>query len=217
MKRSWLIWLSVNTLLLLYLTAGYLASRSLLIDLKLERGTSTKIELLRVAEGRLNMELQFKGDRRRSELGIYETTSDWKRTGLLKFASPGAAIRLSAAFPDSAPVMYEAMPASSFGSGLVGRNLTSDLSVEPGAWRWPPQHNDLVLHPGFNTIRIDVVSVDPPLSGETVELIVHPMLGFKSTASNVAWLWYWFLWPFVLPLLIVWALLLAAINWRRVL
>lgn len=216
MTRSWLIWLSVSTLLSLYLAAGYLASRSPLVALKLESGTSINVELLRVAEGRLNMELQFKGDRQRSELGIYHSnTSDWRRTGFLKFATPGAAIRLSAAFRNGTPVVYEAMPASSSGSGSVGRNLTSDLSVEPGVWRWPPQHNDLVLHPGFNTIRIDVVSVDPPLSGETIELIVHPALGFKSAAENVSWLWYWFFWPFVVPIQIVWALLLVVRSWRR--
>jgi hypothetical protein len=211
--RSWLVWLFVNVLVCAYFAAGYLASRSTIVDLKLERGVSVDVTLLRLAESRLKMKLWFRGGRERSELGVYATVPQ-KDTGVLKFAAPGAAIQLSAVRSQSKRVTYEAMPASSVGSGFVTRNLTSDLSVERGVWRWPPRYQDLDLHPGFNAVKITALSVDPALVGEAVQLVVKPALGFKSSEDNVAWLYAWFFWPLIVPGQLVWALFLVMKRWR---
>lgn len=215
MRLSWSIWVLVSVLLGLYFFVGYLSSRAGVIDLKLERGTTAEIEFLRLAEGRLRMTLEFRGDNRRSELGVWESSSDWMRTGFLTFPNPGAAVRLDAASPNGAPVMYETMPAAAFGANVVSRNLTSDLSIRPGVWRWPPQNKDVLLEFGYNTIRIEVISIDAPLSGETVQLILDPPLGFKAADPKVAWLWYWFFWPYLVLALIVWACLLGIIQAQR--
>jgi len=213
--RSWLVWLFMNVLVCAYFAAGYLASRPTIVALKLERGVSVDVTLLRLAESRLKMELRFRGGRERSELGEYATASQ-KDTGFLKFAAPGAAVQLSAVRPDSTPVTYEAMPASSAGSDVVTRNLTSDLSVERGVWRWPPRDRDLDLRPGFNAVKINVPSVDPVLAGEMVQLVFKPPLGFKTSENNVGWLHTWFFWPLIVPIQLVWTLFLL-IRRRRLL
>lgn len=213
--RSWLVWLFINALVCAYLAAGYLASRPTIVDLKLERGVSVDVTLLRLAESRLKMELRFRGGRERSELGEYATVPQ-KDGGVLKFAAPGAAIQLSAARPESTPIIYEAMPASAVGTDAVTRNLTSDLSVERGVWRWPPRGRDLDLHSGFNAVKIRILSVDPVLAGEMVQLVSKPPLGFKSSEDNVAWLHAWFFWPLIVPIQLVWALFLG-VKRRRLL
>ncbi|WIG54053.1 MAG: hypothetical protein OJF48_004976 [Afipia sp.] len=213
--RSWLIWLFVNVFVCAYVAAGYLASHPKVVDLKLERGVSVDVTLLRLAESRLKMELRFRGGRERSELGEYATAPQ-KETGALKFAAPGAAVQLSAVRPKSTPVTYEAMPASSVGSDAVTRNLTSDLSVERGVWHWPPRDRDLDLHSGVNAVKINVLSVDPALAGERVQLVVKPPLGFKASEDNVAWLHAWFFWPVIVPVQLVWTLFLL-IRRRRLL
>jgi len=62
-----------------------------------------------------------------------------------------------------------------------------------------------VLHGGTSTVKIEVVSVEPPLVGELVESWVEPALGFKVTMPNVAWLWPSFLWSMLLVILVLWA------------
>lgn len=211
--RSWLVWLFVNVLVCAYFVAGYLASRPTIVGLKLETRRSVDVTLLRLAESRLKMELRFRGGRERSELGEYATAPQ-KETGVLKFAVPGVAIQMSAVRPESTPITYEAMPASSVGSDFVTRNLTSDLSVERGVWCWPPRDRDLDLRPGFNAVKINVMFVDPLLAGETVQLVFKPALGFKTSEDSVAWLHAWFFWPFIVPFQLVWTFLLVIKRWR---
>lgn len=217
MKRSWLLWFSATLLLSLYLVAGYAASRSNVVMIKLEPGVSASVKILRLTDDQLRMEIIFQGEYlRRPELGQWQANSDWQSTGFLKFAKPGAAIRIAASLPNNDPIAYEAMPASGYGDGFVVRNLTSDLSEEAGTWRWPPQYNNLSLRRGINTLRIEIVSVDPPLAGETVQLMVDPSLRFQfKSNSNIELLRGWFLWPVVVPLQLIWAGMLGFMSWKQ--
>jgi hypothetical protein len=215
MRKSWFIWLVVSVLMILYVWAGSVASRTEKVGIKLEPGYSAQVRVFRLAEDRLRMRLIFQGDHtRRPELGTWGTRSDWRETGTLKFDNPGTAIRIVASVPGVAPVTYEAMPTSGHGWGEVIRNLTADLSIAPGVWRWPPDRNELVLHRGTNTLNIEIVSVEPPLVGENVELWVDPALGFKVTMPNVGWLWLSFLWPILLAIQVLWAVALGLSTWR---
>lgn len=215
MRTSWFIWMVVTVFVALYVGAGSVASRTEKIDIKLEHGYSAQVRAIRLDEDRLRMRLVFQGNHiRRPELGIWNTSSDGHEPGTLRFSNPGAAIRIVASAPGVAPVAYEAMPMSGYGTGTVIRNLTADLSIAPGVWRWPPNRNELLLQRGSNVVSIEVVSVEAPLVGEAVELAIDPALGFKATMPNVGWLWLSFLWPILLGIQVLWAVLLGVQTWR---
>ena len=216
-KRSWLIWFSVSLLLGVYCFAGYLASQSAATEIRLEPGAAFSIRVLRLAADDLRMELEFRGDhvRRRLELGDWVLKSEEINSGFLRFATPGAVIRVAASIPGAAPVIYEAMPVSHYSGDSTTRRLTSDASAEPGVWRWPPHYNDLILHGGYNDIKVEVLSVGPPLVGEGVRLVVLPTLGFKVVRQNgVSGLFFWFFWPVMLAGQLLWAIMLIAKSRR---
>jgi hypothetical protein len=204
---SWIIWLIATVLMALYAWAGSLASKSDMVIVKLVPGHSVQMRLFRFDEDRLRMELVFRGDHmRRPELGDPSVRSDWRETGVLKYENSGSAIRIVASMPDATPVIYEAMPKSGYGPSRVTRDLTASLSLSPGVWRWPESRDELALHSGTNEVNIEVVAVDGPLVGESVELWVKPALGFKAAMPNVQWLWWSFLWwPIMFPIQVLWA------------
>jgi hypothetical protein len=214
-RRHLLIWLTVTLSSSLYFVTGYLASRPVFVEMSLEPNASVNLTVLRPADDRLRMALIFRGDhlRRRSELG--EWSADDKKDGFLRFAAPGNAIRLVASVPHASPVIYEAMPVSAYNTDQVVRQLTSDLSVGPGVWRWPPHDDDAVLRRGLNTVNIKVDSVEPPLVNERIVLLVRPPLSFKETSPDVSWLWWWVVWPIVVPVELLWAAALGILTWRR--
>ncbi|MBR0829360.1 hypothetical protein JQ596_27860 [Bradyrhizobium manausense] len=186
--------------------------------IKLEPGTSTEFDIYRFIEGPLSMELQFRdgGDHTgRPELGDYTTRADLREPGISKFPNPGSAIRIVASVPDAAPVTYEAMPKSGHGPSFFTRNLTPNLSISPGRYKWPPERNELLLHQGTNVVRIKVVAVERPLVGEEVELWVKPSLGFKAGAPSLSWLWPSLLWPILLVFQFWWACALWATGKTR--
>lgn len=213
--KSWFTWSTATALLLLYVSAGSVASQTDVIGVRLEPGYSTQLHIFRLAEDVLRMRLQFKvGDKPRPELGDQRTREDWRKTGLLKLVNPGSAVRITASIPHSTPVTYEAMPNSvGFPPSSAVRDLTPGISISPGVWQWPPTENGLVLHRGVNVVSIEVVVAERPLEGEDVELRVMPALGFESGGPNVGWLWFSYLWPFFLIVQAFWAF--ALVRWRR--
>jgi hypothetical protein len=209
--NSWYTWSIATVLMLLYVSAGSVASQTDVISVRLEPGYSTQLHVFRLAEDVLRMQLKFKvGDKPRPELGSYATREDWRKTGLLKLVNPGSAVRIAASMPDAAPVTYEAMPNSVvYPPSSAVRDLTSGISIAPGVWQWPPARNELVLHRGVNVVNIEVVVAERPLEGEDVELWVMPALGFKIGMPNVAWLWFSYLWPFLVIVQASWAFAIA--------
>jgi hypothetical protein len=218
MKRAWLLWLFTTVLLAAYVAAGLVASYSNAVQIRLEPGFQVEVTLLRLAEDRLRMELAFQGDhRQRPELGNSATDADSYRAGRLKFAQPGSSIRMTALAPNAESVSYEAMPKSGWGANTVYRKLTSNLAIEPGIWRWPvpDEIRGVVLHPGFTTVQLQVVSVDSPLTGEVAQLSVLPPLTFKSCMPSVCWLWGWSLWPLIIVAQTLWAAVIGAMAWMK--
>ncbi len=218
MKRARLIWLFATILLVAYVTAGFVASYSNTVQIRLEPGFKVEVTLFRLADDRLRMGLTFQGDHgQRPELGNPATDAKSDRTGRLRFAQPGSSIRITASTPNSESVSYEAMPKSGWGANTVYRKLTSNLSIEPGVWRWPAPDDirDFVLHPGFTTVKIQTVSVDTPLVGEIVQLSVLQPLTFKSCMPSVCWLWGWNLWPLIMVAQTIWAAVIGVVAWRR--
>jgi len=213
--KGWLAWSVATLLLVLYLSAGFIASRTDKVSIALQPGAAHDARVLRFAEDRVRMDLVFRGDHlRRPELGEWASSLPAASPDQLRFLKPGAAIQIAAS-QGGARVVYEAMPKTGHGADTVFRRLISDISQEPGVWRWPPATEGLALKPGTNTVRLEVVSVEAPLVGETVELTIHPALGFKSSMPNVSWLWWWFLWPILVPLQLLWAVILGVRTWRQ--
>ena len=216
MWKSWFTWLIATVLMVLYVSAGSVASQTDTIRIRLEPGYATQLHIVRLADDFLRMRLEFTvGHEPRPELGNHATREDWRKTGLLKLVNPGSAVRIAASTPDAAPVTYEAMPNSvGFSSAPSAfRDLTPAISISPGVWHWPPTGNGLVLHRGVNVVNIEVAVAEQPLGGEEVELRMMPALGFKSGMPNVAWLWFWHLWPFLAIVQAFWAV--ALVRWRR--
>ncbi len=213
--KSWFTWSVATTLMVLYVSAGFLSSQTDVVSVRLEPGYSTQLHIFRLTEDVLRMRLEFKvGYKPRPELGDHVFQEDWRKTGFLKLVNPGSTVRLAASMPEAAVVTYEAMPNSVvYPVSPAFRDLTPGTSIAPGVWQWPPTSNRLVLHRGVNVVNIEVVVAERPLEGEDVELRVTPALGFKNSMPNVAWLWLWYLWPFLLILQAFWAL--ALFRWRR--
>ena len=210
MKKAWLIWFFATVILIVYAMAGFVASYSNSVEIRLEPGFIVEVTLLRLADDRLRMDLEFRGDHwLRPELGDWAPKTD---EGRLAFQQAGASVRMTASTANSKSVLYEAMPSSGWSLHAVYRNMTSDLSIEPGVWRWPRDRSrDLVVHRGFNTVKIQTVSVDAPLVGEMVRLNVLPPLTFKTCMPNVCWLWWWNLWPLLMFVQAIWAAVIVIV------
>ena len=131
--NPWFTWSAATVLILLYVSAGAVASRSEAISITLSPGCSTELRIFRLAEDVLRMSLEFDGgDKPRPELGVHRA-EDWRKAGLLKFIEPGSAVRIVASTPETPRVTYEAMPNSTvYPVSLAIRDLVPGKSLSPG-------------------------------------------------------------------------------------
>ncbi len=111
---------------------------------------------------------------------------------------------------DSEQAVYEALPASSYGANVIGRDLVPFIDDgNPNRFKWPP---NLGLRPtfpsGYSTLHISVLDVGAQLVGEQVSLIVKAPVTFKSTAPGYGFLWWFVLWPVYALLLLAYAAVL---------
>jgi hypothetical protein len=119
---------------------------------------------------------------------------------------PGVEILLKASSDTSEmPIPYSALPKTGYNQSHIYRNLVAELNEGPGIWKWPPTNPGLTLKSGMNDVRIEVATVAPELAGESIMLLIHPEIGFKTCGSQVCWLWGWFAWPFFLLVQLIWA------------
>jgi hypothetical protein len=217
-KFAWFSWAVTSGILFLYCLAGFIASHSPVAKLELTPGRVLDLDLLRLADDSFRFELWFKTrepGRLRPELGKW-ADADRRQAGFMKYA-PASDVRIRVSTPNFPPIEYQAMPLGGANSDMILRHMTSNLSVEPGVWRDVPWYNlpSIRLHPGFNEIRLELTLVEPPLVGETVELMVLPTLGFKS-ASGLFFLWPVLLfWPLFALSQTVWLLCLAWYTYDR--
>ena len=170
--RAWVVWGVVSVGMVGYAVLAQIAAHTVVTKVQLKPGNSVEVELFRVSHDALRFTLLFrtKGCVQRPELGKWVPI---KKDGFLELR-PGAKVRIVASMPDSPPVEYEAMPLSGFGSDFNLREMTANLSVQPGVYRWPPPPStpSIHLHAGSNTVRFEVTSVGEPIVGETVDLDV---------------------------------------------
>jgi hypothetical protein len=205
LRPAWLIWLAVTLPLSGYFLAGYVASRSASVPITLSPGFITNQKLFRFGDDRLRMELEFRGKHtNRPELGEYTTRS--RPSDRLEFSKPGAEILLKASSDSlETSIPYSALPKTGYNEFHIYRDLVAELNEGPGIWKWPPTNLGLTLKSGINDVRIEVATVAPELAGESIMLLIHPEIGFKTCGSQVCWLWGWFAWPLFLLVQLIWA------------
>lgn len=209
MRRAWVVWLSVTLFISLYLGAGYIESYPFETTIKLEPGYVARMTIVRVAADPALMSLVFPEDNhRRPELGFSEVAKPWPASEEKRYLRPGAAIHLRVMAGPQA-VDYEAEPA--YGTS---RMLTSNRSIAPGVWRWPPPPDlpKIILSSGVTELSVQVIAVDVPLVGQSVRFFVYPPLSFKTSKNDAGWVGILafgiFLWPALLVVQVLWAGLL---------
>jgi hypothetical protein len=204
-RRAWALWGLVSLSLAGYAVLAQIASHTVATKVQLGPANAVELKLFRLFDDTLRFDLVFraKGCEQRPELGSWALI---EKDGLLTLR-PGAEVRIEASLPSSPPVQYEAMPLSAHCSDGNVRQMTANLSVQPGVYRWPPPSftPTIHLHPGYNVVRFEVTSVDNRIVGETVDLVVPPPLGFKSGQTSVIWLWFGLLWPVFVVVQSIWA------------
>ena len=150
----------------------------------------------------------------RPELGEYATRGDWRKTGFLDFDNPGAPIKLLVR-GEGKEVVYEAIPAGSYGTTTIRRELVPFVDDDnPNRFQWPPdltlRHN---LPAGYSHFLVTVQEVGNQLKGEKVKIIFGPPVTFKAVAPRYGYIWWFSFWPlYALPLLVYGLVLL----WRSI-
>lgn len=198
-----------------YVALAQVAAHTTVTKLQLKPADAVEIKLFRLFEDTLRFRMGFraKGFQQRPELGSWAYI---KKDGFLELR-PGAEVRIVATTPDSSPLEYAGMPLGGISRDQNWREMSANLPVRPGVYRWPPPPSTPVarLHAGFNTVRFEVISVGAPIVGETVELDALPPLGFKSGQWAVGWLWFGLLWPAFVIAQAIWAAGLLVHGLRR--
>jgi hypothetical protein len=216
-RRAWTFWGVISVGLVCYVALALIAAHPVAATFQLAPGNTVAVEPFRLFSDTFRFDLMFRanGCEQRPELGSWVSRED---SGFLQLR-PGAEIRIVASTPGSAPVTYEAMPQSGYCGDQNKRSMTANISLSPGRYRWPPPQTTpaILLHAGFNRVRLEITAVEQPLIGETVRLVILPMLTLESASKPTLWLWPAFLWPAFAAAQSVWAagLLVKARPRRR--
>jgi len=211
LKIHWAFW----TTLVVVVATGVLAdvlSSAKLVTIELRPKAAIDVSVFRPLPDALRLSLSFNRTegQKRPELGDYATTEN---SGFLEFKNPGAAIKLLVRGEDR-EVIYEALPASAYGT-TIGRDLIPFMDDgNPNRFQWPP---NLAVRPilpsGYSTFNISVLEVGHQLVDEQVTLIIGSPITFESTAPGYGFLWWFIFWPLYVLLLVVYG---AALLGRSV-
>lgn len=204
-------------LAMLCLVAGIVAQRisshAYITPLALTAGQTVEVPVLRLEPGsvRLMAWHAYQGDDQRPELGSY---SHEIVNGSWYVKDPGEPLIVQVATALGS-VVYEAEPRGGRGAHIISRDLTPQApDGDPHLLQGPLQPDAARLPAGRSTVRYTVLDVGPTLQGETVEIVLEPMLGFKSSASRYDFLWLFFFWPLPAIALAVLGVLWALLHWR---
>jgi hypothetical protein len=210
MTRAWWIWLCTTLLVGLYCAAAHVESALVETPIKVEAGFRSSMKIARLADNLLSMRLDFSESiNYRSEPPTAYPEKPWPASSEKRYSRPSPALKLKVS-AGSQSVIYEAE------QGSVFRSLTSNLSIAPGVWRWPPplDRPEIILHAGVTELSIEVLLVEAPLTGMSARLLVYPPLHWKKPNKDLEWvgiLWLGQLWPLFALVQLVWAVLLLIV------
>ena len=105
------------------------------------------------------------------------------------------------------------MPKNGQGAEIATRSLVPKQQTNE-RWDLSLLHKQSIpLKAGFSTIDLKVLNVGQSLEDENIEVYFHSELSFKTSyGSWVDSLWFYFLWPLILPALILWGVILLVIR-----
>jgi hypothetical protein len=170
--------------------------------------------VFRLFPGAVHVSLDFSRSKGalRPELGSFTTRQG---ANYIEFESPGAPVIVQVEGAALAAV-HEALPAGAYGAEHIGRDLVvRDLDGNPSRFRWPPDNASRpVLPSGRSTVRISVLEVGAPLMGEQVTAVVNAPLSFKSASPGYGFLWWFFFWPVLAALLVIYTAVLLWLSLR---
>lgn len=210
-------WICLSTLVVVFgiaMVAFEVSRTANVISLVLTPGTTVSFRVYRLLPAPLNLKLRFNWDGQhgsRPELGEYTQKGDPRGRGYLEFKRPGEPVIIRVTSTRGMDSKFEALPNGGSSAKSISRELVrEDSDDSPERFIWPPR---LIQVPaGVSDLTISVVDVGPSLVGESVTLVVAPPLGFKSAAPGYGWLWWLFLWPFFVALLVIY---FGVLCWRR--
>ena len=212
MKLRWKIWHITCVVYFIYCIFGYIASHDKEISLQLTPNQSTSVTLFSFNDRVLEMELWFNAsfnNPRSEELG--EWWPYQKNGNILIFENPGEPVEIAVSL-NGEPLLYSAMPNNGQGAEVATKRLYPKQELPNGQWEWSYSalnKKSILLKSGFNTIQLRVLRVGEALLGEVVTLDIYPELQGRFSGSTwVEWLRLYFVWPVMLFILILWAMVM---------
>ena len=209
----WLFALAVLCLVM-GIVANRIASHFYITPLVLTPGQTVEVSVLRLEPGsaRLVVWHAYQGDDQRPELGSYShemVNGSW----YVKYPGEPVIVQVTTALDT---VVYEAAPRSGRSAHTLSRVLIPQPpDGDPHLLQGPQQPDAARLPAGRSTVRYTVLHAGPTLQGETVKIMLKPVLGFKvGESSRYDFLWLFFLWPVAAIALAVLGLLWAFLHWR---
>lgn len=189
LRSAWLTWGLATVGLALYAFAAEIEARVTSMPLLLTPGTTVEFGVLRVFPNPLQLDIELPCPPPASPGAVPKPPEI--DNGLLKLKpEPLVRLEVTDAEGTAKPVVFESMPLNGPCTGPV-RRLTTNLAVAPGIYRWPPPAETpaLMLGPGWNQVRLKVVSAEPPLTGRRTELYALGSIQLATSQPNVGWLW----------------------------
>ncbi|HGM7321927.1 TPA: hypothetical protein ACKQCD_003085 [Stenotrophomonas maltophilia] len=195
----WSLWALACVVLVLGAIANHMASRTQVLPLVLNPGTTAEITVYRFIDDQLRLRLRYADD---------DTATVIDPEVSLRAETP----------TDQTDFRADTR------SGVPGSDITRALeSVEPGGFAasYFGYGRGDALPRGRSWLRLTVLEVDPALAGRAASVeLLPPMDVLKLTDLDYVWLWLFFFWQPVAMLLLIFGagLEVASIalqRWRR--
>lgn len=184
LKIHWTIWSILAVITIAGAWIRGMSTESSAAMLRLSLNETTQVSVSRLFADYVRLELYFRGENHRPELGQYNGT-DPGSSRTIYHSEPGEPIMLLVSNAGAERV-YEVGPTvvrSAYTLGRQAMPFVDDGDPHLFLIRVPPGEY-VPLSPGTNVVGIKVLEVGPSLEGESVYVSVTPPLGFKSNANG---------------------------------
>ena len=189
LRGAWTTWLLATVVLALYAFGAEVEVRVESAPLLLPPGDSVEITVTRLFPNPLRLDIELPCPP--APPTLKPPSPPALESGLLKLKTePVVRLEVSDAEGEAKPVVFESLPTNGTCAGPL-RQLTTNIAIAPGVYRWPPpaETPSFMLGPGFNRLRIKVAAAEPPLAGRRTVLYAPGSIQLATSQPNVGWLW----------------------------